>query len=131
MKFDAKGIKALDFQGFFKSFPRTRGSDPRRRGISNKGASGAGLKRATAKSLPERRALRESIQKEFSYVNKWGDRESPIKDEFEKLTVDAQNKAVRGMRWAIENFRDVEHLPNEVAGTKLPLSQRAAFTASS
>ena len=28
MKFDAKGIKALDFQGFFKSFPRTRGGDP-------------------------------------------------------------------------------------------------------
>lgn len=86
----------------------------KRGGISNKGASGAGLKRATAKSLPERRALRESIQKEFSYVDKWGEPVSPIKDEFEKLTVDAQNEAARGLRWAIENFRDVEHLPSEV-----------------
>ena len=71
-------------------FPRTRGGDLRRRGISNKGASGTGVKRATEKSLTERRALREFIQKEFSYVNKWGDCESPIKDELEKLTTDAQ-----------------------------------------
>ena len=47
-------------------------------------------------------------------VIRGGDRESPIKDEFEKLTVDAQNEAARGMRWAFENFRDVEHLPSEV-----------------
>ena len=71
-------------------FPAHAGGDLRRRGISNKVASGTGLKRATEKSLPERRALRESIQKEFSYANKWGDCESPIKDKFEKLTTDAQ-----------------------------------------
>ncbi len=38
MKFDAKGIKALDFQGFFKSFPRTRGGDPKMMIFRSKGA---------------------------------------------------------------------------------------------
>lgn len=113
--------KMADYEGFCDDnglTPRRERTDivwyNRRGGISNKGASGAGLKRATQKSLPERRALRESIQKEFSYVDKWDEPVSPIKDEFEKLTVDAQNEAARGMRWALENFRDAEHLPNEV-----------------